>query len=270
MNKIKLAVAQFSALLLKVEDNFASACRLATTAAEQQVRLILFPEGCLTGNAISAKDKQATIRKDDPRFQQLQDIADNWQITICIGFAMEYHDLVNLVQAVIRPSQQPLFQHKSARVAGEPEFLVAWPDNRREIFSVDDMTVAIQICSEGGTPEVREQIEQIKPDILLYPSAGRLRQDELLNDDDEIEAEKLHLDYRCKLRQRHSDYRAQGMIQLIANPVGFDGENWWPGNSFIVDKNGDVGALLAGEHRPGHMSPAVCCCSIDSTGCCQR
>ena len=47
--------------------------------------------------------------------------------------------------------------------------------------------------------------------------------------------------------------RLTGMPKAGANPLGFDGETWWPGNSYAVDARGEVVLWLPGENRPERM-----------------
>lgn len=45
--------------------------------------------------------------------------------------------------------------------------------------------------------------------------------------------------------------------KISANPVGFDGEIFWPGNSFAIDGKGRLILWMPGENRPEQMKDAV-------------
>jgi predicted amidohydrolase len=50
-----------------------------------------------------------------------------------------------------------------------------------------------------------------------------------------------------------AEVRHRGIPKAAANPIGFDGAAWWPGNSFVIDARGRVVCWLKGENRPARM-----------------
>lgn len=255
--KICVAVGQFAPLLMNVPENIKASCRLAAAAAEQGARLILLPEGCLTGNAISGPEKQAALEMNSGVFRELQETADSSGIVICAGFATVAGDKFNIVQAVVRPGAGILYQRKSTRASTEPEFLMAWPDYGRVVFAVDGVNIAMKICSEGSSTKVAEAIRACGAGIVLYPSAGCIKASEVIGDDaDPALVAEARKEFETGLARSAELVHSSGIPHLIANPVGFDGETWWPGNSFIIDGEGVVRGVLPGEKRAACMKPA--------------
>lgn len=259
MKTLRVAVAQFTSRLGDTSGNMAEVARLSREAARQGARLILFPEGCLTGNAIEDTGEQAVLPLEAEAFLPLRQIADQQLITICAGFATPYKDKFNLVQAILQPGQNVLFQRKAWRAPSEPVFLEPWPDPQRVPLVVEDIRLAITICSEYGAPPIEEALAQVKPAVLLQPSAGRLLEEQVWKDGAKpsAAAAAFSKEYRAVLQRATQDARKRQVAKLVANPIGFDGATWWPGNSFVIDAAGKTLAWLEGENRPAQMKAAV-------------
>lgn len=253
---LRVAIGQTVSRLEDTAGNMAQACLLASDAAAQGARLLLLPEGCLTGNALTGPDKQASLPADAAPFAPLQTVADDHDITICAGFATPVDGKFNMVHAIVRPGQEMLFQHKAFRADGEPSFLVAWPDPGRADFEVDGVSCVIQICSESGGKEIKEAIARIGPQLLLHPSAGKMKTEQVLRGGD-FREDGFEDECRANLEKAMKRIRDERRSVLAANPIGFDGETWWPGNSYAIDTAGDVVLWLKGENRPDHMKPSV-------------
>jgi predicted amidohydrolase len=255
---LRVAVGQMTARLHDTQNNVTEACRLSAEAAAQGARLILLPEGCLTGNAILDPSRQATLPLEPPPFAAIQAVADESGITICPGFVAPEGELFNLVQAIIRPHEAILFQRKATRYGGEPEFLTAWPDATRQCFEVEGVRVAVVICSEWGAAPVEASLTKAAPQILLHSSAGKLQRHELVAEDAaEATIEAFHEEQRKVVEIAATDVAHRGIPKLAANPIGFDGEEWWPGNSYVIDGNGSILLNLRAEGRPSDMTASV-------------
>ena len=131
--------------LKKTKENMAKACTLVKDAAQKGARLVLFPEGCLNGNSFT-QEKQDYMNADPSEFRMLQEMADRYNITVCIGFTAPLADKFNNAFAIIRPENGILFQFKCARSNQEPEFLASYEDEKRTIFEVDGVRTVIVIC----------------------------------------------------------------------------------------------------------------------------
>jgi predicted amidohydrolase len=256
---LRFAICQMLSKLNATEDNMAEACRLATEAAEQGAQLILLPEGCLTGNAISGPARQATLPTEPSALAPLCAVSADKGITICAGFATPCGGMFNIVHAVVQPEGKVLFQHKAFRASTEPTFLTPWPRPERIVFYVGSVRVVIAICSEFGAPGIKEEMQRAMPHLILHPSAGCMKKDEVIVEGQPIAQAAMDFDSNCsKVVSRAAEsVKAARMPRLGANPIGFDGETWWPGNSYAIDGLGNVVSWLKGENHPSTMVSSI-------------
>jgi len=244
-------------LLNSPKKNMAKACKLSAVAAEKGASLVLFPEGCLNGNAFT-RSRQDSIPADPASFAKLQKISDKTGITICIGFTAPLEDKFNNAFAIIRPDRKILFQYKCARSSQEPEFLSAFKDAKRTVFEVDGVRTVISICCEYGLERIEESIKDASPKLILHPSAGCLRKDQVASGRSESQAARsFRKECRSGVERSAEEVRRRGIPKICANPIGFDGETFWPGNSFAVDGKGNIILWIPGENRPGQMKDSI-------------
>ena len=234
--------------------NIAKVCDLSGAAARDGARLILFPEGCLTGNAFPPVRQPALDAVPDS-FAPLIETARRGGIVICAGFVAPFGDRFNVAHAIVLPDGRVLFQRKAACVNGEPAHLTAWPDPARAVFTLDGFRVAIAICSEYGLPHVETALATARPAVILHPSAGRMTPDELAPHG--ARSGGFHAQCRRVVELAAAEVKSRGVPKLSANPIGFDGHTWWPGNSYAVGADGVVLAWIPGENDPARMKPAV-------------
>lgn len=253
---MKLAIGQMKVGPLdRPAENMAEACRLAEAAAAADARLLLLPEGCLTGNALTDPARQASMPAEPAPFKPLLDIAKRTGLTICAGFTTRLEDRFNVAHAILLPDGTALFQHKAFRASGEPAHLKAWPDPARTAFTVDGARFVITICSEFGWPAIMASAEQCRPDLILHPSAGRMEDNEVWHPDrlEEPPVRDFSLNCRKVVEGAARQNAKLGIPRMAANPVGFDGETWWPGNGYAVSATGEILAWVEGENRPDRM-----------------
>ena len=255
---LRVAIGQTVSLLHNTESNMAQACRLAAEAAEQGAKLILLPEGCLTGNALSSPAMQATLPVDAAAFEPLRRVAAEGGITICAGFATPFGEKFNVVHAIVQPDGKIFFQRKATRASTEPTFLAPWPDATREVFEVDGVRVVMVICSEMSGKEVRAAVEAVNPQLILHCSAGSVPKDQVCENDPSPEIlTEIEQGMRRVVDGTIKRVAEQGIPRMGANPIGFDGETYWPGNSFAIDATGIVRLWMMGTHVVARMAPSV-------------
>jgi predicted amidohydrolase len=243
------------ASLDKPDANMPEACALAPQAAAGGARLLLLPEGCLTGNALSRAARQPSLAADPAHLLPLTAIACDTGLTICAGFATPFDGGFNLVHAIVCPDGSVLFQHKAARASTEPPFIKAWPDPARVPFRVDGVTVVIVICSEFGSGAVMTEVRRCNPGLLLHPSAGSMKPEEVWTP--ASAGTPPVRDFRKNSRRvvdaAAAGNEALGIPRAAANPVGYDGETWWPGNGYVLGMGNQVLCWVEGENRPEHQ-----------------
>ncbi len=253
---MKTAIGQMQVGPLdKPEDNMAEACRLARDAAAAGARLLLLPEGCLTGNALTDPARQAALPAEPGAFAPLSRIARQTGITLCAGFTTRVDGGFTVAHAILLPDGAVRFQHKAFRASGEPKHLKAWPDPARAPFTVDGRTVIIAICSEFGPGVIMDEVLRCKPDLILHPSAGRMKEEEVwqAGRDQDPPVRNFLSNCRTVVEKAAQNPLAAGIPRLSANPVGFDGETWWPGNAYALSGAGAILAWVEGENRPEKM-----------------
>lgn len=257
MKTLTIAVGQMPGLLHKTEANIKMACALATQAACLGARLIVLPEGCLTGNALRHPDSQATLPLDSDAFASLCETARAEDIVISAGFVTQFGEKYNVVQANCLPNGQVLFQRKAARASTEPLFLAPWPDPTRITFTVDGVCMAVVICSEMGSAAVQSALTAAAPELVLHTSAGRILDGQHREQYQHGEERKVWDSMRRVVERGAKATAAQGIPRIGANPIGFDGETYWPGNSFGADAHGVVRLWMPGTHLIAEMVPSV-------------
>lgn len=258
-SSLRIALGQMVSRLQDTAGNMAEAVRLSEEAARQGARLFLLPEGCLTGNALASPARQAVLPVDPGPFAPLAAAARRTGLTICAGFATPYDDKFNVVHAIVLPTGEVRFQRKSTRASTEPAFLAPWPDATRVPFEVDGVPAVVVVCSEMGGKAVMTAVAEVAPRLILHPSAGCMKPAELRRDGEPETPEAAGFDASCRrvVDRAAERIREHGIARMGSNPVGFDGETWWPGNSYAVDAQGQVRLWLPGENRPARMIGSV-------------
>ncbi len=260
MTRLRVAICQMRSHLNDTGGNIERACEASRWAAEDGARLILLPEGCLTGNALRDPACQQVIDPGPESLAALIATADRHNIAICAGFAIRAGtDLFTLVHAAILPGQRVLLQHKAYRASTEPPFLTPWPDPQRVVFSIDGIRIVIAICSELGTPAVNAAMADAAPHLVLHPSAGKMP-DQQVSGCPLAEPEAVAAfagECRGVVERAAQKIKASGLPRLASNPVGFDGETWWPGNSYAVTASGEIALWLPGENHADRMVTRV-------------
>ncbi|MBI3987888.1 MAG: carbon-nitrogen hydrolase family protein [Lentisphaerae bacterium] len=257
---LRAASAQITGHLKDMNANVEDACRLSTEAAEQGARLIQFPEGCLTGNALTDPSHQPTLNLDERErpFVRLKEVAARHGIAICAGFTTRWGRKFNVVHAVIQPKGPVLFQRKAARASTEPVFLAPWPDLTRHFFEVDGVRCVNVICSEMGHAGVVDAVIIGRPQLILHCSAGCLPASQVLQRAPTPEEEAaMDKEMHGVVEGAAKATAKSGIPRLTANPVGFDGETYWPGNSYVVDGSGKVLLWIKGTKVLERMQPSM-------------
>jgi hypothetical protein len=97
------------------------------------------------------------------------------------------------------------------------------------------------------------------PDLVLHSSAGHLLKNEVIR---ETPPSRKALAAADKLMRgppegAAKDAARRGIPRLASNPIGFDGELYWPGNSYAVGADGRIYLWVKGTAVPSEMRPSV-------------
>jgi len=262
---LRVAIGQIVGKLGATSENMATACRVSRAAAQGGAKLILFPEGALNGNALT-REKQDFLLAEPESFTSMQNVSDETGITICIGFTAPLEDKLNNAFVIIRPQEKLIFQYKCAKSNMEPDFLMAYPNATRMSFDINGTRIVLCICCEYGRPQIENAIAVADPDLILHPSAGYEKDGQPDSKLTTEATQALFQNFQSCVVGAAADIAERGIPKVSANPLGFDGELWWPGNSYALSGDGEILLWMKGETfskegmdmRPGIVDIPIC------------
>ncbi len=255
---LKVAVGEMPGILHDIPANFACAAELSRAAAAAGAKVIILPEACLTGYAMREAADQALLPLEAAAFKPLTAVAADTGITICAGFVTAFEDGVNCCHAIIEPSGPVRFQRKAGRASSEPAFYRKVHDPRREMLEIDGIRLAVIICCEWGSPAVMDAAKAAGAQLLLHPSAGSIPAAEVLFSDPGPEKlAEVSRGMRKVVDGAAAGIGKHGLPKVGANPIGFDGQTYWPGNSYAINADGSVPMWLEGTHLVAAMHPRI-------------
>ncbi len=258
MKRITLAVAQFSSVWGKPDENLAAIVRLTEPAARQGAALVLFPEDCLSGYPSErGSAAKVAIREDGDELRKLLALAGRHKIVIAAGFIEQRGDVFHSAQAVAWPDGTRAILRKQSldgRDRGIGLVVSEAPNPDMEVVGV---AMALCICCDG-TERFFNRAQQRGVDVILHPSGGACVRSVFAGDPDASEAEACE-HASCGQCVEATARRAKelGVVYCVSNPVGFDGERGYPGNSFIISREGEVLACLPGTGIYEEMKEGV-------------
>lgn len=246
-HQVTLAVGQFCSAWGKPSENLDAVARLSEKAVNQRAALVLFPEDCLTGYP-SAKGSAARValREDGDEIGQLTDLARKNNIIIAAGFIERRGDAYYSSEAIVWPDGNKTIIRKLSGDGRDRRIGLVASDAPNPDLRIADATMALCICSDG-TERFFRAAQQRKANVILHPSGGACARSLPANDPDaqRVDAQERVNDRRC-LEAAEKQARDLGVVYCVSNPVGFDGERGYPGNSFIVSREGKVLGYMEG------------------------
>ena len=156
--EMAVAVAQSIAIPGDVIRSVEEHVRLATYAAEQGARLVLFPELSVTGYSRRLARSDA-IAASDPRLHALQRLADARDTLIIAGAPVESSAGLHIGALCFVPQRGTATYTK--RFLHQGEEIAFAPGTGGDMLKVDDRNVCVAICAEITHPRhVREAAER--------------------------------------------------------------------------------------------------------------
>jgi predicted amidohydrolase len=156
---------------------------------------------------------------------------------VCCGLFERDHGKIYSAHAVAFPDGRLESQRKA--ILTRAERTVLRPQRRRRLFVWDGVRFALLVCADNALPDCAAHLRRLDLGLLLHPCAGRFTGNKL----------PTRKDDRIILRRARDLARELGVAYAVANPVGFSGEDWYAGNSWIMNRRG---RLLA--HAPSAPS----------------
>ena len=258
---LRISVAQCVSLVGKIDENLALAESLCEQASREGADLVLFPETHATG--YSYRDLYSLISSTaEPMsgaiVQRLRDMAVTHGLVVCCGmFERENGHFFN-TQVVAFPDGRVDRQRKGASACAEAEVIAL--DPARKVFEWNETRFGILICADSSIGDYREQFEELDISLLLHPCAGRI----LLSKKKKKKALQKEsaesFEAGCRLAE------TTGMTCAVANPIGFSGEDVYPGNSWIVRPDGTFVRSPASA-LPDDAGPSLVSISVQERLC---
>lgn len=147
---MKIAVVQTKPSPEDIPTNIKGHERFESTAASLGADLIIFPELSDTGyeptNAIDY-----TSDRHDSRFDLLQEISDNHNITLGIGAPTKYSGSVCISLLLFHPGQQRQIYSKMYLHSDEEPFFIPGPSSTSLVGN--NPSIALAICYELSVPQ---------------------------------------------------------------------------------------------------------------------
>jgi len=219
-----------------VDGNIEHHARLVQAAAEERVRILVFPELSLTGYELDLANDLA-FSQSDPRLSPLIELASSYRTTLVVGAPVRLESRLYIAAFVISPdgTVQLYTKHhlgaftssaSSDGIIPAAEETVFHPGDRHPLVRFEGHTAAVAVCADTGQPShPKEAAEQgartYLASMFVIPS------------DLEREAARLRT-----YAVRHS------MAVVFANYSGTSGGLASAGRSAIWSENGELLAQL--------------------------
>jgi len=256
--QVCLAVAQFSSAIGKHAENIDAVERLATKAANDAAQFVLFPEDCLTGYPAAANSAfDVALNASDERFDKLLKLAKQSSIILAAGFIERNGEHCHSAHFIARPDGTHQIIRKYSVDDRDQRIGITPAAPQNDGLTIAGVKTAMAICMDG-TDAFFESAHRNGAKIILHPSGGACMKSAHASD---VDADKIDARERegCNKCVEAARERAKKLsaVYLVSNPVGFDGERGYPGNSFIISADGQVLVHLAGTAIIENMKEAV-------------
>lgn len=230
-----VAIAQSRSLVGQVQENLATASILCAAARRQGADLVLFPECHVSG--YSYLDLAGLVRRtaepiDGPIGNRLRELAAKNDLAVCCGMFEEEEGRFFNTHLIAFPDGRLSRQRKGLPSTVEEGVLCA--DEKRLAFEWRGVRFGILVCADIAMEGWEDQFKKLGISLLLHPSAGTISRDEQSRPDAYLQASGEGLSRAGQLARENNVFYA------VANPIGFSGEDLYPGNSWIVDPIGNV------------------------------
>ena len=190
--------------------------------------LIFFPELSLTGYDSQVASVHATIPEEAP-VEQLQQIAEQGDITVGVGFPTLGDGGVRISMLFLRPDGKPLVYSKQYLHESEQEWFV--PGSEPVFLRTNEHVIAPAICYESRVPAHAESAARHGADLYLASVASS-----------QSAVERLYGYYPTIARQ-HS------MMVMMANCLGRCDDIMAVGGSAVWSSQGALMARIDGEEE---------------------
>jgi|ERR1051325_2694710 predicted amidohydrolase len=249
--QLSVAIAQCASVVGDVQDNLRRAELLCQDARKQRAELILFPECHATG--YSYRDLSWLVRRcaepvDGPIAQRLIAMATRFSLVICCGTIERARGRFYNTHLVAFPDGRLERQRKGELNELEQTIFSAEPP--RQAFHWKGIRFGILVCADLAMTSYRGEFRKLGIGLVCNPSAGR------------IDGDTAEIDPMVPVRSGQRLARKLNAACAVANPCGFSGEDYYPGNSWIMDRQGKTLALLPTITNPNKMRDSIAVATV--------
>ncbi len=174
--KVRVALAQFEAVLGDVAQNLQNGISLVEQAAAGNADVIVFPELCFTGYQLQLLGKQVHSLSDAWNAEierTLKKAAQTANLNIITGLCEKigstYYNTACLYN---RQGERAGCHRKNFAFGAERDFFSDGQELRT--FDTDFGRIGILICYDIGFPETARRLSLAGAEILFFPSAWRV------------------------------------------------------------------------------------------------
>jgi predicted amidohydrolase len=209
-----------------LDRNLRRTLEFVRLAAEEESRVVLFPEANLTSyyfpHVVSLSAKQVQRALD-----QVCKAAGESGIWIIVGTIRKAGERFLNLAHIISPSGEITHEYAKVHMAGRDEQRYCRGGNKLSLFEIDGVLCTLVICRDGRHPELYRLPAMAGAQILFQPSCSS----------DEIEAVAWK---RTAGRAQQPAGPNSRMFHCVANTVGQspDGKQTSSGMSFIREPSG--------------------------------
>lgn len=209
-----------------LERNLERTRQYIQLAAEEESRVVLFPEVSLTGYYFSDVIKLApgAVKNSLAQTRRAAKEAGVWVI---VGTLRKISDRFLNLAHVISPSGVIVHEYAKIHLAGRDERKYCRGGNKLSLFEIDGILCTLAICRDGRHPEVYRLPAMLGARVLFHPSCSS----------DEVEAVVWK---RVSGRAQQPAGPTTRIFHCVANAVGQspDGRQTSSGQSFIRNPDG--------------------------------
>lgn len=240
---LKIACAQMH-WAKPLEHNLKLTVEFIKQAAEDDCRVVLFPEANLTGYYFPYL-VELDQKKVQSALAEVRNAAKMYSVWVIAGTIQKTYDRFLNIAHVISPQGEITHEYAKVHMAGKDEKKYCRGGNKLSLFEIDGILCTMVICRDGRHPELYRVPGMAGAQIFFHPSCSS----------DEIDA--VCWKRTSGRAQQHAGPNSK-MFHCVANTIGQspDGKQTSSGMSFICEPNG-IPLVEADFYQEGMISATL-------------
>lgn len=242
MEPFRVAAVTLTPRTSRVAANLDSVMAWMRKAAEAGARLVLFPEGILSGYDL-AQIERSSLRADGPELRRLREEAAALGVCVSAGYLERADGVFFVSQCAAGPGGLWLNYRKCHLTESERKACAA--GDRLAVQDLGFVRMGVQICYDSAFPRASETLVRRGADLLFTPTCHCFyERGERRDYPAALEKRRRHVN--TYWRARAYDYSTYA---IYADAVGeTEAGEWFPGYVAVFGPDGEVVAeSVAGE-----------------------